>query len=71
MDAMTIGEWNGVTPGMRYRVLGDHFNKHADDYIYIHCSEHTEGLLECVWPISEEDHLKYYSIQFLFRWNLR
>ncbi len=31
-------------------------------------SEHTEGLPERVWPISEEDHLKYYSIKFLFRW---
>ncbi len=48
--------------------VGDHVNKHADDYIYILCSEHTEGLPERVWPISEEDHLKYYSIKFLFRW---
>ncbi len=49
---------------MRYRVLGDHVNKHADDF----SSEHTEGLPERIWPISEEDHLKYYSITFLFRW---
>ncbi len=67
-DPLFIGEWNGITPRMRYRVLGDHVNKHADDYIYILCSEHTEGLPERVWPISEDDHLKYYSIKFLFRW---
>ncbi len=40
---------------MRYRVLGDHINKHADDYIYILCSDSTDGLPERIWPISEED----------------
>ncbi len=55
-------------PGMRYRVLGDHINKHADDYNYILCSDSTDGLPERIWPISEEDHLKYYSIKLLFRW---
>ncbi len=49
-------------------MFGDHINKHADDYIYILCSDHTEGLPKRVWPISEEDHLKYNSIKFLFRW---
>ncbi len=29
---------------------------------------HSEGLPERIWPISEEYHLKYYSIKFLFRW---
>ncbi len=53
---------------MRYRVLCDHVNKYADDYIYILCSDHTEGLPERAWPISEEDHLKYYSIKLLFQW---
>ncbi len=67
-DPLFIGKWNGITPGMRYRVLGDHINKHADDYIYILCSDSTDGLPERVWPISEEDHLKYYSIKLLFRW---
>ncbi len=39
-----------------------------DDYIYMLCSAHTERLPERIWPISEEYHLKYYSIKFLFRW---
>ncbi len=67
-EPLFIGEWNGITPGMRYRVLGDHINKHADDYIYILCSDSTDGLPERIWPISEEEHLKYYTIKLLFRW---
>ncbi len=51
---------------MRYRVLGDHINKHADDYIYILCSDSTDGLPERIWPISEEEHLKYYTIKLCF-----
>lgn len=67
-DPLFIGEWNSVTPGMHYRVLGDHINKYADDYIYILCSDRLLDLTERAWPISEEEHLKYYKIKFLFQW---
>lgn len=67
-EPLFIAEWRGVTMGTRYRLLGDHINRYADDYVYILCSDFGKGLPECSWPISEADHLKYYDLKFMFQW---
>lgn len=63
-----VGEWNGVTRGMRYRVVANQCKKKLDECVYIFTCRDASKISERTWPIPEDEHNNHYDLQFIFQW---
>ncbi len=62
-EPLYVGEWDGVAPNIRYRVVGDHAHKNPDDCVYIFvCKDKTK-----LSDLHKEYH-EMFTLQFLFKW---
>ncbi|XDV42225.1 hypothetical protein PO909_010932 [Leuciscus waleckii] len=68
-EPLYVGEWDGVTPNVRYRVVGDHTQKKPNDSVYIFCCKDKTKLNNTrMGPILPKEHQDLYEMQFLFKW---
>jgi hypothetical protein len=68
-EPLYTAEWDGVTPNVRYRVVGDHTKKKSDDSVYIFCCKDKTKLNSTrSGVIDPNEHHDLYELQFLFNW---
>lgn len=67
-DPMYIGEWSGLTLGIRYRVVTDGCGENPDACIYIFCCNDAVNVSEDGLPLSPTEHNKTYEMKFVFQW---
>lgn len=67
-EPLYIGEWDGATPDIRYRVIGDHAQKTPDDCVYIFSCEDKTKLSSCSGDDQQKEYHEMFTLQLLFKW---
>ncbi|XDV31530.1 hypothetical protein PO909_002521 [Leuciscus waleckii] len=68
-EPLYVAEWDGVSPNVRYRVIGDHTQKKPNDSAYIFCCKDKTKLNNTrSGHILPNEHHDLYEMQFLFKW---
>lgn len=68
-EPLYVAEWDGTTPNVRYRVVGDHTQKRPNDSVYIFCCKDKTKLNNTRFGrILPNEHHDLYEMQFLFKW---
>ncbi len=70
VESLYIGEWDGVAPNIRYRVLGDHSQKNPDDCVYIFACKDKTKLNGCSDGDLRKEYHEMFTLQFLFKWSV-